>query len=499
MDFPRYIPFSNEWISFGLFFLLILTLIGISELIKSKYKWPVERSRKLVHVVVGILISICPFIFTSPQPPVTLAVIFIIINTTALKSKHFKAMHATERKTYGTIYFPLAFLILSLFWWSRPVSLIIGTLLMTFADTAASTVGNMVKNPRRYRLWADNKTIEGSVAMFITSFVLVALITICLRPFIPFNVTFSHIPGLAGFVALVAVVAESNSKNGSDNFSVPLLGSIAFDIYLTNHANGTILVFMFWVIFSLIMFLLAYRLQALSGSGGVGAFITGIVIFGSGGLKWITPLIVFFVLSSLISKIGNKKSKALKALTWANYQKSTRRDLLQVLANGGVATIVAVINFYNPIDWLYFMYLGAIAAATADTWATEIGFFSTNDPKHILSLKSVPKGTSGGVSLLGTLGTIIGAAIIGLSGLIFGLDWHYVILITLAGFIGSLVDSLLGGSVQSRFRCQSCGTITENHTHCDKPTRHFAGIQWIDNDMVNLLCTLSGALIVINL
>lgn len=499
MDFPRYTPFSNEWISFCLFFLVILILIGISELIKSRYKWPVERSRKFVHVIVGTLVSICPFIFSSSQQPVILAIIFIIINTAALKSKHFSAMHATERKTYGTVYFPLAFLILALFWWSRPVSLIIGTVLMTFADTTAATVGNLVKEPRRFRLWSDNKTIEGSVGMFLTSFALVSMLSIILSPYLQTKLPISHLFGLAGFVALIATLAESNSKDGSDNLSVPLFSSISFDIYLINLNNGTLPVLMLWLAGSLVLFMLAYQTKALSGSGGVGAFIIGTVIFGAGGLKWITPLVVFFVLSSLISKTGKGKSKSLKALQWNNYQKGTRRDLVQVLANGGIATIIAVINFYSPANWLFIMYLGAIAAATADTWATEIGFFSTNKPRHILTFKSVPKGASGGVSLLGTFGSLIGAALIGLSGLIFGLDMQFVILIVLAGFLGSLVDSLLGGSVQSRYRCQSCQAITENHTHCDKPTDHDSGILWIDNDMVNLLCTLTGAIVLFNL
>lgn len=493
MNFPRYSPFPSEWISFAIFFALILGFIVISELVKKYFDWPVERSRKLVHVIVGIMISISPFLFTTALQPVVLAIIFIVINTLALKSENFQAMHATERKTFGTIYFPWAFLILALFWWERPVTLITGTLLMTFADTLAATIGNTVKNARVYRLWSDQKSLEGSAAMFIASYFIVLLTTLLLREYIFVYITTSQIFGLAGFMAIIATIAESNSKAGSDNFSVPVISAIAMDIYLVNFANDSILLLIGWTLLSCLLFIAAIKFRSLTGSGGAGAFLIGILIFGAGGLKWIVPLLLFFTLSSLLSRIGGKN----KFNNLINYQKSSRRDLLQVLANGGIAVIIAVINFYNPSDWLYLIYLSAIAAATADTWATELGYFSKRNPRHILTLKRVPKGTSGGISMIGTMGTILGALVIGLSGLFFGLTLSHAILIAFAGIFGSLIDSLLGGTIQARFHCPKCKAMTEQRIHCDGATKHFAGFHLIDNDAVNFICTLSGAVIIL--
>ncbi|MFH1853384.1 MAG: DUF92 domain-containing protein [Candidatus Neomarinimicrobiota bacterium] len=497
MNFPQYSISSNQWSTGGLFLLTISCLIAASEFFRARLQWSVETNRKLVHVSVGLMITLSPLLFSTPLQPALLAVMFLVLNAVALKSKQFQAIHATARRTYGTVYFPLAFLILALGWWQRPLALMAGTLTMAFADTIAAMVGGRIKKPHSYRLWADTKSLEGSTAMFVAGFMGILSLALLFRPYLPLHLPSGLILGLAGFTALVATAAESISKDGSDNLSVPLMSAIAFDLYLIGAANGSLGALLRWTALSALILLLAYRLKTLSGSGGVAAFLIGIVIFGAGGIKWITPMIVFFILSSAISKIGKSRRSTPKMLTWKNYQKGSRRDLVQVLANGGIATLLALLNLYHPADWLYYMFLGAIAAATADTWATEIGFFNPGDPRHIITMRTVPKGTSGGISIVGTLGTLAGSALIGATGLIFGLDLRIALLITLAGLIASLIDSLLGGTVQSRYRCVVCGEITENHNHCEQPTKHYNGVLWIDNDMVNLLCTLSGAFMVV--
>lgn len=491
MSFPRYLPFASEWISFGLFFLAILVMIGISELARNRLSWSIENSRKLVHVIVGLMISISPFLFSSPLPPAILAIIFIILNLAALRSNKLQGMHATARTTYGTVYFPIAFLILILLYWDKPPILIAGTLLMTLADTAASLMGNWVDKPRYYQIWKDRKSLEGSVIMYLTALVILLGLLIFTNQFLVLRLSRGQMIGGAGFVALIAMLAESTSAHGSDNFSVPVLSALVLDLYLENIAAGNNPAFLIWTGFSLIMFLMAIRARALSASGGVAAFLIGLIIFGTGGLPWIMPLIVFFLLSSILSKI--RKRAAAGDPDWNNFQKGSRRDILQVLANGGVATIIALINHHYPVSGLYPVYLSAIAAANADTWATEIGFFSRRRPRHIVSWQRIPRGASGGISIIGTAGTIAGAATIALTGWLFGSSAEVAGIIILAGLAGSLIDSLIGGTIQARFTCPSCGKSTENKIHCGVATNFHSGISWIDNDLVNLLCTMSGA------
>ncbi len=152
-------------------------------------------------------------------------------------------------------------------------------------------------------------------------------------------------------------------------------------------------------------------------------------------------LLAFFVLSTLLSHRG------------------TARNERQVIANGGIAALAALAG-----NWLWFA--GAIAAANADTWATEIGSHSRTPPRLITSWARVSAGTDGGMTLLGTAGGVAGAAFI--AGVSYVLGQRGLLVIATGGIVGMLLDSLLGATVQGKVR-------------------------WMDNDAVNLAATLAGA------
>ena len=118
-------------------------------------------------------------------------------------------------------------------------------------------------------------------------------------------------------------------------------------------------------------------------------------------------------------------------------------------------------------------------------------------PIHIIKFTRVPKGTSGAISFLGTIGSILGATIIAIIGLIWNITLPLIFLIIITGSIGSLVDSFIGGSIQAKFQCSRCNDVTEKRSHCNSSSLHISGIYFIDNDMVNFLNTLSAILILI--
>jgi uncharacterized protein (TIGR00297 family) len=138
---------------------------------------------------------------------------------------------------------------------------------------------------------------------------------------------------------------------------------------------------------------------------------------------------------------------------------------------------------------------GAIAASTADTWATEVGTLSARDPLSILSGKRVPAGTSGGVTLIGSLAGAAGAVFIAAEAALA--SWPVTFAATVVGGIaGALTDSLLGATVQARRWCEPCSVSTERAVHtCGNPTRHAAGLEGFDNDVVNAVCSGVGALV----
>lgn len=490
MEMPLFQPYESEWITFGVFFVFIFFLIGIAEFVRSKLKWGPETSRKMVHVIVGIMVACCPLIFRSNIQPITLAAIFIVVNAAALNIDAFKGMHDTQRKTFGTVYFPIAFLILAAFFWEKPITLILSMLVMTFADTLASFVGEHEKRPLKFRLWEDEKSLQGSAAMFLSTTLIIYVGTDFFAWFFDaaFFLPLEVLIGCAAFTGMAATLAEAASNQGSDNFSVPLVTAISYEIYLINYTHGTLPALLLWMVGSAAIFFLAHKLRSLNGGGTATAFVMGIFIFGTGGVQWIAPILAFFILSSLLSKLGKKSAETT--------QKSSNRDVLQVLANGGIPMIIAIVNFFQPFDLAYIMFLGAISAATADTWATEIGFFSKKDPRHILNFKTVIKGTSGGVTLLGFVGSIFGAGVIALigravTGGAVSVEW-----ILVAGFVGSFVDSVLGGSIQAKFTCSACGKETEKRMHCQMHTSHLKGFKWLDNDGVNFVNTIVGVVII---
>ena len=490
MHLPIWKPFANEWSTFFLFLITIFLLIIISESARSYLRWKPESTRKLVHVIVGILVSICPFIFKSKFPPIALAVIFIIINAIALKNKTFKGMHSTDRVSYGTVYFPFAFLMLAIFWWEKPITLVLSILIMTFSDTIAAIIGERTTHPRQFKLWVDIKSIEGCIGMFLSSFMIIYIGTDLFAWLFEaaFFIPLPILIGVSGFVAMLVTLSESNSSRGSDNFSVPIIAALSYDLYLINYTHGQLDSLLIWSVLSGIAFYLAFKYKSLSKNGVIAAYIMGIIIFGAGGLKWVAPIVTFFILSSIISKISKSDNQI---------HKGSKRDIIQVLANGGIATIISIINFYAPNENLYVIYLAVIAAATADTWASEIGSFSYTDPFHIIKFTRVPKGTSGAISFFGTFGSVLGATTIALVGLVWNVSLPLIYLIVITGSIGSLVDSFIGGSIQANFQCLKCNNITEKRTHCNSFSLHKSGIYFIDNDMVNFLNTVSAIFILI--
>ena len=474
-------PSINEWILFAAIFLGIFGVLGISEWIRKSLGKPPESTRKFVHIFVGLIVSICPLIFKSNIQLITLSSLFTIINLILLKLDKFSSLHGTSRKSYGTVYFPLSVFILSFFWWDKPISLILSILVMTLADPIAATVGQ--KSRTTFIPWRDHKSQRGSLAMFGITILIIMLGTdILARVYhATFLIPLPVLIGLSIFTAFSAALAESISFRGSDNLSTPLITFLSYEIFLINYTHGTLPQLLVWTVISIGIFSLAWKQKSLSTSGAISGFLMGIIIFGAGGWPWIIPLVFFFISASVLSHLHHKPY--------------SHRNILQILANGGVGTLFAIIYFFTNFPPAIVLYLGAIGAATADTWATEIGFYSKSKPRLVLSKIIVARGVSGGVTFLGILGSVTGALIIGILGEeILHLN-DLLLPLTIAGLTGSLVDSILGRFIQAQFKCSQCGSQTEDRYHCDHKTKLIFGSKWIGNDMVNFINTIVGAFV----
>ncbi len=240
---------------------------------------------------------------------------------------------------------------------------------------------------------------------------------------------------------------------------------------------------------------IAWRAGALNRSGAVAAAITGGLTFGFGGLPGASVLLAFFISSSLLSRLFARR----KANLDEKYAKGSRRDWGQVFANGGLgAFLVMLYWFYPEIKFFWIAFVGAMAAVNADTWATEVGAFSRSAPRLITSGKRVERGSSGGVTWLGYLAVVCGAAFIGLVAALFYGELHWLTLLGVAvfgGLAGSTLDSVLGANYQAIYYCPACQKETERHPRhsCGAETTYLRGLRWLNNDWVNFACSLSGA------
>jgi uncharacterized protein (TIGR00297 family) len=238
---------------------------------------------------------------------------------------------------------------------------------------------------------------------------------------------------------------------------------------------------------------LAFRRRALSSSGALAATAVGAVIFVGGGAWWFGALGAFFVTSTLLGRIG----AAHKARTKREFSKGDTRDAWQVLANGGVAAVAALLMIVAPdARWLY-AFVGALATANGDTWATELGILSRGEPRSIVTLRRVPRGTSGAVSALGLGATLAGAFAVALvAAPASGRPLRVLLVGTVAGVVGALVDSLAGATVQESFWCAGCARECESPRHsCGAHAERRRGVIGFGNDMVNFAATLAGALV----
>jgi uncharacterized protein (TIGR00297 family) len=250
-------------------------------------------------------------------------------------------------------------------------------------------------------------------------------------------------------------------------------------------------------LFAAIIAYTAYRAQSLSRSGAWGALLEGTIIFGLGGWRWAVLLLAFFLSSSVLTRMFARRKAALNE----KFDKGGVRDIGQVLANGGIASIFAGLHFFFPqASWTWVAFAASLAAVNADTWATELGVLNPSMPRLITNWQPVERGTSGGISVYGTLAAAGGATLIAvLAGLVrpSGSFWLVTAIAILGGLFGSLFDSLLGATVQAIYHCPHCDKETEKHPlhTCGTETVQVRGWKWLNNDMVNMGCAVIGAVV----
>jgi uncharacterized protein (TIGR00297 family) len=248
------------------------------------------------------------------------------------------------------------------------------------------------------------------------------------------------------------------------------------------------------IVIALAISVLARRSGSLSNGGAAAAMIIGALALLA-GWSWGVLLIAYFVSSSVLSRIGQGEKLRCTASVVA---KGGARDATQVLANGGVfalAALLVIVDASHGTRWAAFG-AGVLAASASDTWATEIGTLAGGTPRSVIGGQPLPRGMSGGITFLGTLGAVGGAAFVALVAESLAWTTPVALAAFVGGFAGSTLDSLLGATLQARRWCDACRSGTERDVHdCGASTRHVRGLAWLSNDAVNFVSGLAGGLL----
>lgn len=239
--------------------------------------------------------------------------------------------------------------------------------------------------------------------------------------------------------------------------------------------------------------LAAWRARSLSASGALAATAVGTLTF-SASPAWGAYLVAWFVITSALSRLGTaRKARHVGAVV----EKGGRRDAWQVLANGGVFAALAFASGTGSFAAvpLAAAAVAALAAAGADTWATEVGTWWRAGARSLRTGTRVPAGTSGAITWPGSLALSAGATVWSAVAVLLGLVPRALLgPIALGAMLGAWLDTLLGAWLQCRRHCPTCHTATERRVHdCGTLTLHAGGLAWLGNDAVNALATVGGA------
>lgn len=500
-------------------FFLLLTLVSffllLGELLARKFSVRPLVVRKVIHLSMGVVMFFIPSYFSSNFYPLIASLLFAVVGLVSLRAGLLTSLHAEPVRniddelvpSYGPVLFPLVFFLQALVLWNGHVWILqTSMLVLGIGDALAALVGTAAGGRHIEGMTNSPKSIEGSAAMFVSSLLILSVALLVFRPAFTGGLAGEPIwmlLSLALLLALLVTAVEALFSYGLDNLFIP--ASIAYVLYIVEVTKmATVEGLLLGGLFALLVSLLSIKAKFLNNSGAAATFLLGTTIFGIGGLVWTVPLLTFFFLSSILSKLGRKRKARFDLV----FEKGSQRDAGQVYANGGIAWIMMALYSLSGDPYIFFAYLGTLAAVQADTWATEIGTMWPNPKARLITtFKEVPVGTSGGVSIPGTSASFVGSLLICSSAVVMNVSWinqvgivQSLLVIGFAGLMASLVDSFFGATVQAQYFDPIRQKVTERtHSIASDGSRVtnelLKGYHFVNNDLVNTLCAISGSVV----
>ena len=422
--------------------------------------------RKLVHLLTGLLILLLTY---TVEPDVLLLLIIAgsVFAFATYPLNSFRLIHKTTYKSLGTLFYPLGVLSSFLLLADLPQSYFrIALLVLIVSDPLANLFGQIKKRNRFFRVGNDLKSLYGLLAYTVSNLVLFYLF---LSPSLFGDVFFV----LA--LLIVSAAFECISWRGSDNLSIPL-GLALFFLFQHYRQPDFLFVSVVLIVAGAFMYLM-HKWKMLSRYGSLAAGFLGFYLLAVAGWNWILPVLFFFVSSVLFTKINPQDSK--KSLQVRG------RNAWQVLANILWALLSSVLFLITRNELFIFLFIAAVAAVTADTWASEIGPLVNKKSFSVADWKMHPAGITGGISLGGTLAALAGAFLVSAGSYVLFFDrWNGTIVALLTGsaFLACFADTFLGAFVENKLQ-QSPVFKKRKNPESIEP-----------NDLINLAGSFTGLL-----
>ena len=466
---------------FSIVYAVLVLALGLA---LYKLRCPKKVTRKLVHILIGFEWVILYRFFGGGIHFLFVCLLFLGILLISYRKRLLPMIESDSDNSPGTVYYALAMSIMALITVFVPDMILpfgIGVFCTSLGDGFAGLLGQLMNTPSNGKIYG-NKTIYGTLYNAIICFIVAGVM----------NAKFDM--GMADWhivaIALFATLLELFVSRGLDNITVTLGASFLsyFFIHFDRAEN-----YIIPIILTPIMIAFASKKQALTSGGIIAAIIVDIIISISLGNFGFVILFSFFALGLITDKIKKRhKNKGRKA---KNCRKSNPRDHRQVLANSLAAAVCSLLFLLTSNRVFVVSFVAAFAEALADTTASGIGSLSDKayDPFRMRPCRA---GLSGGMSLIGTMSSIVGASVISLIAYAFGmLSIFESVIVILAGFLGGIFDSLLGSLIQVKYRCTLCNEITEKAMHCNTSTVKHSGIRFVDNNFVNFMSTVFASVL----
>jgi len=534
-------------IELGLVVVVVLVVILLLNYSEKKYPHLRFYFRKALHIIVVFMAAYVSMFVMSVWVPLIAwmssgALLFMI------RKGWFEEMgsiNENPRKSWGILYFSLTYSVLTtipflltslqqpmlkLLLWMNGWSFMV----LAFADGLAGWLGRWSMQKKQTQITAGSNfkfinqankkgIIEvGSDNKSLFGFLVFWLVTVAVSVvFLEFTQDFMELNGrqfgwdvllpqilVFGFVlALIELI----STNGSDNLFVVIsawlmAGSLGLGLmnypHLIFYAGPEGL--FYYMVLSILFGFILLKYGWLEITGVIMAWILAFVVVMMS--NWtLVPLLVFMASATMVGKLRRQNGNN----EFGDKKDGKPRDRWQVLANGGIYLIFGLVTYCfemglgdifgfdnNPVIQEKFLVLAlaSLSASSADTLSSELGQWLGGNPRFLLSWRKVPKGLSGGVTIAGLFGGVLGALLIASCVFLISQErfviaemkiWVVFGWIFLLGMVGTLVDSIIGEVFQAKYLTKN-GELTDNSEirSDDKPSM---GYSWINNDGVNFI------------